>query len=398
MKDSAFSAFSGRPPLSRALTIAALLVFCATVGWTARAAYRDPVWNLDGVLYLSAALSWTVPDPAVRHQRVYAEFAQVVSPHAFAELTATSPYRKALKASPVALETQLRFCSNRPAYVGAVAAAHGLGMNGAYATRVVSIAAYAAAALAALLWLIGVGAGPLHYLLAALLFGASPLAEIAGLSDPDMLGTAPFVFAAWLILGRGKTVAGVLVACLAILSRPDAGYLALCLIVWAALFAPGRRLPLRHAAGLAAAVLAVSIALPALFGGAQVGVFHRFYFESRLYEPARMHETISWAGYWAAFQKNLSAKDLYYPSVMSFHLALTLMAAVALLSRRDALARPMLGWWALLWTYAPAHYVLFPDRSDRYFAPVYLMSALAAIAYAYAPRPAAPDPIAQIPK
>jgi RNA polymerase sigma-70 factor (ECF subfamily) len=72
------------------------------------------------------------------------------------------------------------------------------------------------------------------------------------------------VFAAWLILGRGKTVAGVLVACLAILSRPDAGYLALCLIVWAALFAPGRRLPLRHAAGLAAAVLAVSIALPAL--------------------------------------------------------------------------------------------------------------------------------------
>ena len=145
-------------------------------------------------------------------------------------------------------------------------------------------------------------------------------------------------------------------------------------------------------------MLAVSIALPALFGGAQVGVFHRFYFESRLYEPARMHETISWAGYWAAFQKNLSAKDLYYPSVMSFHLALTLMAAVALLSRRDALARPMLGWWALLWTYAPAHYVLFPDRSDRYFAPVYLMSALAAIAYAFAPRPAAPDPIAQIPK
>jgi hypothetical protein len=383
--------------LSRVLTAAAILVFCATVGWTARTAYRDPVWNLDGVLYLSAALSWTESDPAVRHRRVYEEFARVVSPHAFAELTATSPYRKALKASPVALETQLRFCTNRPAYVGAVAAAHGLGMNGAYATRVVSIAAYAAAALAALLWLLGVGAGPLHYLLAALLFGASPLAEIAGLSDPDMLGTAPFVFAAWLILGRGKTVAGVLVACLAILSRPDAGYLALCLIVWAALFAPARRLPLRHAAALGAAVLAVSIALPALFGGAQVGVFHRFYFESRLYEPARMHETISWAGYWAAFQKNLSAKDLYYPSVMAFHLAVTLMAAVALVARRDALARPMLGWWALIWTYAPAHYVLFPDRSDRYFAPVYLMSALAAIAYAFAPRPAQ-DPVAQIPK
>jgi hypothetical protein len=42
-----------------------------------------------------------------------------------------------------------------------------------------------------LVWLIGIGAGPLHYLLAALLFGSSPLADIAGLSDPDMLGTAP---------------------------------------------------------------------------------------------------------------------------------------------------------------------------------------------------------------
>jgi hypothetical protein len=381
------AASGGRPPLSRALTIACIALYCLVIGWTARSSYRDPVWNLDAILYLSAALSWTEPDPVQRHRRVYDEVARAVPERAFAEMTTTSEYRRALSASPVALETQLRFCTNRPGYVAGVAALHGLGMNGAIATRVVSIAAFVAAGIIVLVWLIGIGAGPLHYLLAALLFGSSPLADIAGLSDPDMLGTAPFAFAAWLILGKGRTVAGVLVACLAVLSRPDAGFLALALIAWAALFAPGHRLPIKRAAALGAAVLVVSIAIPSLLGGAQVGVFHRFYFESRLYEPARMHETISLAGYWAAFRQNLSGKGLYHPSVMSLHFAITVMAALALVTRRDALARPMLGWWALIWLYAPAHYVLFPDRSDRYFAPVYLLSALAAIAYAFAPRP-----------
>jgi hypothetical protein len=386
---AALAASGGRPPLSRALTIASIALYCLVIGWTARSSYRDPVWNLDAILYLSAALSWTEPDPVQRHRRVYDEVARAVPERAFAEMTTTSDYRRALSASPVALETQLRFCRNRPGYVAGVAALHGLGMNGAIATRVVSIAAFAAAAIIVLVWLIGIGAGPLHHLLAALLFGSSPLAEIAGLSDPDMLGTAPFAFAAWLILGKGRTVAGVLVACLAVLSRPDAGFLALALIAWAALFAPGHRLPLKRAAALGAAVLIVSIAIPSLLGGAQVGVFHRFYFESRLYEPARMHETISLAGYWAAFRQNLSGKGLYHPSVMSLHFTITVMAALALVTRRDALARPMLGWWGLIWLYAPAHYVLFPDRSDRYFAPVYLLSALGAIAYAFAPRPVA---------
>jgi hypothetical protein len=379
-------ASDGRLPLSRALTIVAIAIFCLTAGWTARSSYRDPTWNLDGILYLSAALSWTDPDPVQRHRRVYDEFVRVVPERAFAELTTTSDYRRALSASHVALETQLGFCTNRPGYVGAVAALHGLGMNGAIATRVVSIATFLAAAVAALIWLIEIGAGPLHYLVAALLFGSIPFADIAGLSDPDMLGTAPFAFAAWLILGRKKIIAGVAVACLAILSRPDAGFLVIALIAWAALFAPERRLPMRQAIALAAGVLAISVVLPSLMGGAHVGVFQRFYFESRLYEPARMHETISWSGYFAAFLKNLSGEGLYHPSVMSLYFAITATAALALVARRDSLARPMLGWWALIWLYAPAHYVLFPDRSDRYFSPVYLMSVLAAIGYAFAPR------------
>ena len=220
---AARAASGGRPPLSRALTIASIALYCLVIVWTARSSYRDPVWNLDAILYLSAALSWTEPDPAQRHRRVYDEVARAVPERAFAEMTTTSEYRRALSASPGALETQLRFCTNRPGYVAGVAALHGLGMNGAIATRVVSIAAFAAAALIALVWLIGIGAGPLHYLLAALLFGSSPFADIAGLSGPDMLGTAPFAFAAWLILGKGRTVAGVLVACLAVLSRPTPG-------------------------------------------------------------------------------------------------------------------------------------------------------------------------------
>ena len=75
---AALAASGGRPPLSRALTIASIALYCLVIGWTARSSYRDPVWNLDAILYLSAALSWTESDPVQRHRRVYDEVARAV--------------------------------------------------------------------------------------------------------------------------------------------------------------------------------------------------------------------------------------------------------------------------------------------------------------------------------
>jgi hypothetical protein len=362
------------------------LAFCVVVAFMARTSYRNPVWNFDGIIYLSAALSWTVDDPVERHRRVFEEFRREVPPRAFDELTTTSDYRRAVYADPIALATQLGFCLNRPAYLAAIAAAHGLGVNGARASRLISCLGFLAIALTALVWLRAIRAGPAHYLAAAALLVSSPIPEIASMSDPDMIGAAPVIVGAMLILAKDFRLGGLLVASTAILFRPDAGLLVLLLLAWTTFFAPGDRVPVKRAAIIGAIVLALSLVIPRVSGGAPVRVFQRFYFESRLYEPARMHEEISWSGYLTALWDNLTGEHLYYPSVLSLHLALAAVASAAIVTRRVPSPRPMLAWFALAWLYVPLHYILFPDRSDRYFAPTYLLVGLAAICHAFAPR------------
>jgi hypothetical protein len=359
--------------------------FCVVVAFMARTSYRNPVWNFDGIIYLSAALSWTVDDPAERHRRVFDEFRREVPQRAFDELTTTSDYRRAVYASPTALATQLGFCLNRPAYVAAIAALHGMGVNGARASRLVSCAGFLAVALVFLVGLRLIRAGPIHHLAAAALLVSSPIPEIASMSDPDMIGAAPIIAGAMLMLVKDFRLGGLYVASAAILFRPDAGILVLLLLAWATFFAPSDRVPIRRAAIIGACVLVASIVIPRVSGGAPVRVFHRFYFESRLYEPARMHEEISWSGYVTAFWDGLKGERLYYPSVLSLHLALAAVASAAVLTRRDPSPRPMLAWFALAWLYVPLHYIVFPDPADRYFAPTYLLVGLAAICHAFAP-------------
>jgi len=215
---------------------------------------------------------------------------------------------------------------------------------------------------------------------------SSPIPEIASMSDPDMIGAVPVVVGGMLMLAKNLRLGGLLVASTAIPFRPDAGLLVLLLLAWATFFAPDNRVPLRRAAVIGACVLVASMVIPHISGGAPIRVFHRFYFESRLYEPARMHEKISWSGYVTALWDGLKGERLYYPSVLSHHLLVAAVASVAVMARRDPPARPMLAWFALAWLFVPLHYIVFPDRSDRYFAPTYLLVGLAAICHAFAPK------------
>jgi hypothetical protein len=85
----------GAGPRWRRDTIASTLLFVVAIGLATRSSYRDEVWNLDVVLYLSAALSWTIDDPVKRHGLVYDEARAALPPRAFEDVTATSEYRRA---------------------------------------------------------------------------------------------------------------------------------------------------------------------------------------------------------------------------------------------------------------------------------------------------------------
>jgi hypothetical protein len=275
---------------------------------------------------------------------------------------------------PVALTTQLRFNVNRPAYVAVIAGLCAAGVNGARATRVVSELAFLSVALCILLWLRGARASTWQIVACGLVLCAPPLPEMAALSTPDMAATAFEVWGAWLLIARRAPRAGLVTATLAIGFRPDVGVLTLLLAAWAVFFSP-EPLDRRTGATFAALTVVLMGIAPRLLGGASVLTHMRFYFESALYEPARMDEKISLLGYLRAFIKNLSDRNLYHPSAMALHLLLTIVG-FGLVGRRQ----PALGpWLGLVWLYAPVHYALFPDRSDRYFGPVYLFAALAIV-------------------
>jgi hypothetical protein len=337
-----------------------------------QSAWRDPDWNFDAVPYLNAALSWTVHDPAERHHQVYTALFGAVPREALYALTQVSAYRKTLAASPAALETQIAISINRPAYVVLIAALHALGMNGILAIRFISCIAYGLLCAMVLAWMISARAPAWAIIAASVVVSSPPLPELASLCTPDLIATVPLVSGAWLLLARGRATAGVIVASTATLLRPDVGIVAQLMTLWAMSFGPAK-LPVVRGVTVIIVVALLGLFLPPLMGGASLRTLLRFYFESRLYETARIHETIDFAGYMTALIANLSGAGLYRPSTMPHYFLLALIGAVVLWRER----KPVVALIAWIWLYVPVHYLLYPDRSDRYFVGVYTVTALA---------------------
>jgi hypothetical protein len=138
-----------------------------------------------------------------------------------------------------------------------------------------------------------------------------------------------------------------------------------------------KRQPVRIRAALllvALLTLAATAAVPKWTHAAALGVVWRHTFESRLYEPERMLEAISFDGYLHALWLGLKGDGLFRPSFLLIHLGFALWGFRFL--RRRGLADDLSTQLGSVWMYVPLHFLLFPDRSDRFFAPTYILSAL----------------------
>jgi hypothetical protein len=350
----------------------------------ATSGYLNPDWNFDAVPYVALAHSLSIHDPVEVHRRTFDDLRAVVPEHAFSAITSASDYRKAIFANPSALASQRPLYLNKPGYIALIAALHGCGLNAARAARVVSVAAYLAIAGLLLVWLRSIRAEPSQIVTAALLICAPPFPEIASLITPDAAALLPIAAGGWLILIRGKHRAGLAVASTAILFRPDASIVVLLLAIWAARCAPGVRLPVKTFAATCVAVIIGTFVLQRAMGAVPLRTLLRHGFESRLYEAARMNERISWTGYLAAFVRGLSGATLYHPSTLPLHLAIA-VTACGLLSQRGPSGRPARTWILLIWAYVPIHYILFPEPSDRFFAPAFLLAGMGILSFVSAP-------------
>jgi hypothetical protein len=375
------------PVRRRAAIIAAVIAYATMVGVTVRTASLDTDWNFDAVPYVAVAFSLSDRDPESVHRNVYDELRAAVPDSAFQALTAGSEYRKALHSSPVALATQRSLYVNKPAYVAAIAALHGLGINGFRATRIISVGAFAALAIIVLLWLRAARSGPLHVLAAGLLLVSRPIVELASLSTPDGACIVPLALGGWLIVSSRRHALGIAIATSAIAFRPDAAIMVMLLAGWATFYAPERTFSRRVLAIAATAIFVGTLLLQKLLGATSIPVLLHHVFEARLYAPEHMNDAITVSGYFSAIRKGLGGYGLYRGSELAVYLLVSAVAIIGVVTSRREVLKPFGGWVVLVWSYVAIHFVVLPDPSDRYFAPTYLLATLGAICYAFSPRP-----------
>jgi hypothetical protein len=373
-------------PRPRLIFLASALVYVVVVILSARDAWLERDWNFDTIAYIGVALEPDFPDATALRDQAYAELQRGVPASAFKSITADSGYRKTLHEQPIAFKTQVSMYTNKPLYTLSVRLLYRLGMNAAVATRVLSIFGYLGMAF---VWLaaVALAAGGAWHLLAAALFMLTfPVRELAYLSTPDALACFPCLLGG-LLLFRGRRVAALVALAVTIGVRPDIGILVLLVVAWMTLFAPpAQALARRTGALVVLGTFGLSTIIQRFSHTPGMMTMWHQAFEGHILDPSQLHEKVSWKSYARGFRIALTGDKLYHASFMALYAALAAFGAAfmrALLP--PARHRPLIAFLAAIWLYVPAHFVLLPNRADRYYVPVYLLSALALLVATSAP-------------
>ncbi len=370
-------------PAARAL---ALVVYALATGSLITTALSEPEWNFDAVGYVGASLNGS---PLEVQQQAYQAIASAAPAAQAQAIAALSAYRRHLAADADAFAALLPVYRFKWGYVALVKVMASLGANPATATHVISTAAYAVLALALLGWLWKQKASPRVLLLAALLVTAPPLAELARLSTPDMLVVSLMALGAAALSANDRRWSGLglIALCLCGLARPDAALHTV--VVLAALALSDRTERRRAALGIGAVgLLAGGAALAS--GPAEVAAVVGKYFTAGVYAGATDQSGLS--SYVNALVVGLRGSILYHPSVIGLWAVLGLVALTGLRGAPHQRTRVVL---VAAWVAIPLRFLLFPDRSDRFFAGTYAITgfALLVAALSVPPRSAEATPL-----
>ena len=224
-------------------------MFWAAVLAAAAIGGRQPDFNWDGIAYVALALE---PSVGAReaHRQSYAYLREIAPAARYEELTAASPYRRAMAEDPEAFAETLRFYRMRQGYVGLLAGAQRLfGDNPFRVSTYLGMAAFLLLAAAVWAWsghaISGLRAlrpeaewlrlGALLLVLQPAALGSIPLAT------PDLLAGAWLGWGAYFWEAQRALLPTLLFFVLAVLARPDALVLACTLLCAPALVAAATR-------------------------------------------------------------------------------------------------------------------------------------------------------------
>ncbi len=350
------------------------LLFVGLLFLSVRTNYRHPEWNFDLVGYVAVIASQSHDSPKEIQRITYESIAKGAPKGNYQKLSASSPYRKALSNRPETLMTQIRMYRNKPGYLAAVTLLHRCGVNLARATFIVSLIAYVLLAFIIRWWLRKripvLWAG----ILSICLMLSHPIFLAARMSAPDMLA-ALFIVPGMLMLMDKKWKWGFALLLLSIPIRPDAILLVglVCVGFW---LWPQPWLTRKTVTFLGLGALALHFGMNTLVDPYPHRVLLKHALTTRLYEPARMAETITWAEYVEGLRKSIFVHGYtLYPSPLWLF---GFLAGLAVLLARTFRMPTTTVLVVSCCLYIGIHILLFPIRNDRFFTGHYLVMALAA--------------------
>ncbi len=354
-------------PIPRWVDLLVLLAAMTFAGWSTS---RQAEWNFDVVCYVGAAIELAGEDEPEVHRQAYAEVRAVAPKAAYRSIAKSSAYRRKLAASPEAFGAQLPMYRNKPGYVALVAGLRAAGVNGANATRWISLGALLWIGVVVRLWLGNTGL--LASVVSAGVVLSNPIHWAGSISNPDTLVAALALTGMWAICALGRSRAGLVILGVCVGCRPDAILLLLPAAAWLWL----RAEPPRQVAWLdfaATCVWSLLVYLVVRYGleGASLGAVLAHTFGERVVGAAQLEQSVTLSIYAEALWKGISGSYLYHPSSVWLFALLSVFACLLPPEGREGKAERAL--LLISWVYCAAHFLIFPTLLDRFFLVSYVL-------------------------
>ncbi|MBD3178511.1 MAG: hypothetical protein GF417_02370 [Candidatus Latescibacteria bacterium] len=364
--------------MTKADRIAAPLLFIALGGLALILSLTRPMHNWDMVPYVAAAKAFEENDPGRIHSFTYSRLRASVPPEEYAALAnpegddPDSVYRNIIASDPAALSQQLPLFQIRPLYTGAIYIMYRSGINIYLATHLIPGISVLAGMI--LLYIISALTLPRYFLyLVPAGAAVAGVLDLAKYSTPDGIALLMVILSGYLLLSR-RIIPLLIILPVMIAARTDLiiFVLPLCTL----LLAGGTAGKIKVCASALASILILLVINNYYSNPGWGSTFHTEFIRVNPY-PLTSDTSLSAREYLEVLIREsgrlLPNKKflLYLPAAtLSLYLFLKRMG-------RQALAAPVPVTAITCLVYVVAHYLLFPDAHERFFAAQYLLGGVA---------------------
>lgn len=328
--------------------------------WLGNSVIPNKAFNWDVIGYVGSALSLRIVDAKELQKATYKEIRSATTQDQYEDMVNVSDiYRHAVATDPISFSQQLPFYSGRILYTGAIFLSTVMGVNGALASKLISIISVLLIGILVFHWLQIRLSGILCLTVMTLLVTILEMPMIARLATPDSLSALVILLVAYLGLEKRKYWTAIAMVIGSLLVRSDNLIAATIFIMY---FHFGRSLPLKQTVSALAMVgfAYLCVTVTSHHYGLQA-VLHQTFLGGSI-RPAEVMNIFGWDDYFRILNSNWSSPDMRLAEFF-------VLIGLAVFFSRPRFDNAM--WIPLI--VIPLHYLVFPALWPRLFFPFYIL-------------------------